>query len=244
MIRSFEGLIGCKFPEHNVFVTSPNMQMIYHPLLGERRVRMRCDWHFGEDDPLHHPQPWSPEIGHLAVIRIANQDTTRPGDTILWWPPHIDEFEPLDVQSTHTQTSASALGHIKETHRQLLVGARSLGASTSNAGASTSNAGTSTSNAGASTSNDGASASNAEASTSGTAAGGPATGSAPNTNTSGDQPTSTKNKDKAPSEESDDGEYDEYEGRRGRWGHKRSKTDDEMSEEDENKLDETQRMSE
>lgn len=124
MIRSFEGLVGCKFPEHSTFVTSPNMQMIYHPLLGERHVRMRCDWHFGEDDPLHHPQPWSSKIGHLAVIRIANQDTTRPGDTILWWPPHIDDFEPIDHQSaTTSQTPTSALGHINQTHRELLLGA-------------------------------------------------------------------------------------------------------------------------
>jgi hypothetical protein len=38
---------------------------------------MRRDWHFGVDDPLYYPQPFSTFTGHLAVLRSASTNPSH-----------------------------------------------------------------------------------------------------------------------------------------------------------------------
>ncbi|KAF8992870.1 hypothetical protein BDZ89DRAFT_1053975 [Hymenopellis radicata] len=91
------------------------MSIIYSPLLESRRVHMRRQRHFGQDDPLIHPQPYNPNHGHLAVIPyplLQDKDSTY----ILFLPINpSQDFSPLN------SSQPQGLGHIKLDKRQVLT---------------------------------------------------------------------------------------------------------------------------
>ena len=69
------------------------MNVIYRPPLGTRRVHLRRDLRYGDDDFTLWPQPFSRKYcHHLAVPRKPEQ----PDDplTILWWDPSPADFTP------------------------------------------------------------------------------------------------------------------------------------------------------
>ncbi|KAG7090327.1 hypothetical protein E1B28_011923 [Marasmius oreades] len=90
-IRSFEGRVGNAYPG-DVIVTTPNMDYLYAPPINERRVRLRKDLHFGEDDPLLFPQPFNRNIAHLSVIQLPSTDKQNP-HYAAWARPQITDFE-------------------------------------------------------------------------------------------------------------------------------------------------------
>ncbi|KAJ8094359.1 hypothetical protein PM082_010793 [Marasmius tenuissimus] len=90
-IRSFEGRVGNAYPG-NVLVTSPNMDVLYAPPINECRVRLRKAFHFGQDDPLFHPQPFNRPIAHLAIIRTPSPDPDHHLST-AWVRPTSKDFE-------------------------------------------------------------------------------------------------------------------------------------------------------
>ncbi|KAG7093912.1 hypothetical protein E1B28_007548 [Marasmius oreades] len=92
-VKSFDGLCGNHIGE--VLVTSPNMNVLYTPPLNECRVRMRKHRHFGYDDPLFFPQPFSRPAAHLAVIRVPQPHTTHPF-SVAWMVPDESHFVASD----------------------------------------------------------------------------------------------------------------------------------------------------
>ncbi|KAL0573802.1 hypothetical protein V5O48_008147 [Marasmius crinis-equi] len=93
------GIVGAVFDEHGVFVTSPNLEFIPPPLQGSRSIRMRKDWHFGEEDPVYFPQPFSTRVGHLACIPNPSTDISNP-HRIAWQVPSAGDFIPFSPSST------------------------------------------------------------------------------------------------------------------------------------------------
>ncbi|KAL0565908.1 hypothetical protein V5O48_016111 [Marasmius crinis-equi] len=90
-LRSFEGQVGNAYPG-DVIVTSPNSQVLYAPPLNNCRVRLRDDLHYGQDDPLFHPQPFHRPIAHLAVLPLPSSDPGHPLYT-AWVRPTAQQFE-------------------------------------------------------------------------------------------------------------------------------------------------------
>ncbi|KAK1233985.1 hypothetical protein PQX77_002825 [Marasmius sp. AFHP31] len=75
------------------------MDALYPPPIGLARVRYRKKLHFGQDDPLFHPQPFNRSIAHLALIPLPSCD---PNHKLrhAWVIPTADDFEPraaLDI---------------------------------------------------------------------------------------------------------------------------------------------------
>lgn len=93
-MKSYEGLIGCKYPAHDVFVTSPNMETLPHPLLGVQQIRMRKQFHYGEHDPNLVAQPFNEQIPYLCLIPYPY--TTDATNTTVWYMPQESTFEPID----------------------------------------------------------------------------------------------------------------------------------------------------
>ncbi|THU75843.1 hypothetical protein K435DRAFT_209485 [Dendrothele bispora CBS 962.96] len=90
-IRSFDGRVGAVIGDSRVFVTTPNMDMIYAPtLLCQTRMR-RCR-NFAKDDPCFYPQPYFHEIGHLAVIPCTNLNDDEPL-RVMWYIPKESDWE-------------------------------------------------------------------------------------------------------------------------------------------------------
>ncbi|KAK1216915.1 hypothetical protein PQX77_020440, partial [Marasmius sp. AFHP31] len=90
-IRLFEGRVGNTYPG-NVLVTSPNMDVVYAPPINECHVRLRKAFHFGQDDPLFHPQPFNRPIAHLAIIRTPSPDPNHRLST-AWVRPTSEDFK-------------------------------------------------------------------------------------------------------------------------------------------------------
>ncbi|KAF9041866.1 hypothetical protein BDP27DRAFT_1244483, partial [Rhodocollybia butyracea] len=67
-LRAYDGRVG-SILEGDMLLTSPNMACLYQPPLNMCRVRQRRDRHFGPDDPIFYPQPFSFPLGHLSLIR-------------------------------------------------------------------------------------------------------------------------------------------------------------------------------
>ncbi|KAK1221131.1 hypothetical protein PQX77_016069 [Marasmius sp. AFHP31] len=91
-LRSNEGRVGNAFPG-GYLVTTPDMDVLFAPPVGLCRVRLRRDYHFGEDDPLFYPQPFNRTIAHLALIPIPN---SHPAHSLYhaWFTPTERDFEP------------------------------------------------------------------------------------------------------------------------------------------------------
>lgn len=105
LLKSYEGLVGCKYSEHGYFVTSPNMTTMPHLPFGNQNIRLRQQLHYGEHDPCLVPQPFNINARHLSLIHFPGGDTDT---TIFWTYPSALEFEPIDGQ----RLSDTPLGRI------------------------------------------------------------------------------------------------------------------------------------
>ncbi|KAJ8085059.1 hypothetical protein PM082_003838 [Marasmius tenuissimus] len=98
--KSHEGKVGAIFEKDNVFVTTPNQSFIAPPLLGERTIKLRRDFHFGEEDPLYFPQRFSNKVPHLSVVPFPSADPSHKY-AIAWRILSADNFVPLKAGDPH-----------------------------------------------------------------------------------------------------------------------------------------------
>ncbi|KAK1233859.1 hypothetical protein PQX77_002961 [Marasmius sp. AFHP31] len=112
--RSFEGKVGAVFKEHKIFVTSPNQDTVPSPLFGQRSVRLRRDYHFGEEDPIFFPQPFSHLTPHLAVIPYPTSDLSNE-HSFAWRVPIPDDFTPVNLNDP-----VNGLGRLSEPIRSAM----------------------------------------------------------------------------------------------------------------------------
>ncbi|KAJ8091198.1 hypothetical protein PM082_004174 [Marasmius tenuissimus] len=109
--KSHEGKVGAVFEKEKIFVTTLNQSFIPPPIFGERAVRFRRDFHFGEEDPVYFPQPFSHRIAHLAVIPYPSPDPSHK-HAIAWRVLGPEDFVRLNVADP-----PSILGHLSESVR-------------------------------------------------------------------------------------------------------------------------------
>lgn len=90
-LKSYEGLLGRTFDAEGVFVTTPNAKYIPHDLLlGTRNVRQRRNGHFGQDDPLLHPQYFDARAPHISCIPYRNIDLA---ESLAFWTTPSQAFD-------------------------------------------------------------------------------------------------------------------------------------------------------
>ncbi|KAE9388155.1 hypothetical protein BT96DRAFT_1004446 [Gymnopus androsaceus JB14] len=107
-MKSYKGLVGCKYPTHDVFVTSPNMKTLLHLLLGNQQICMRQQLHFGEHDPCLVAQPFNKQTAYLCFIPYPY--TSNATNTAPWTVPSESAFEPINGH----RLSQNPLGLIPE----------------------------------------------------------------------------------------------------------------------------------
>lgn len=71
------------------------MDIVYAPL-SQCKTRLRQQNHYGQDDPCLWPQPFSMDIGHLAVIPSPHLSETQPLYW-AWYHPISTDFDPYPV---------------------------------------------------------------------------------------------------------------------------------------------------
>ncbi|KAL0063522.1 hypothetical protein AAF712_009619 [Marasmius tenuissimus] len=91
-IQSNEGRVGAVFKDVEVFVTTPNAEVVFDPLRGVRSIHLRKDDHFGLEDPLFFPQPFSLACPHLALIPLPTTDLENT-NFVCWHRPTTHDFE-------------------------------------------------------------------------------------------------------------------------------------------------------
>ncbi|KAJ3833072.1 hypothetical protein F5878DRAFT_665976 [Lentinula raphanica] len=92
-MKSYNGRVGCVYSASNIFLTSPNSNVLPEPIWGTQDVRLRKQLHFGEHDPNFNPQFFSSSRPYLPLIRIPDLDDYLK---ILWYFPSEADFEPID----------------------------------------------------------------------------------------------------------------------------------------------------
>ena len=69
-----------------LFVTSPNMDIMYEPPLGKNReMFLCCDYRYADDDPLLWPQPYLRSACHYGAIPHRPEVDRMD---IMWWNPN------------------------------------------------------------------------------------------------------------------------------------------------------------
>ncbi|KAK1234652.1 hypothetical protein PQX77_002145 [Marasmius sp. AFHP31] len=107
-IQYNEGRVASEVPQDKILLTSPNSFYTTFPLLGLRTIRMRRDFHFGEEDPLFFPQPYIPGIGYLSVIPFPTSDLTSP-HSAAW-----RIAQPLDFVRVPSNDPSRGLGTLSD----------------------------------------------------------------------------------------------------------------------------------
>ncbi|KAJ8090897.1 hypothetical protein PM082_024820 [Marasmius tenuissimus] len=116
-IQSNEGRVGAVFKDLEVFVTTPNAEVVFDPLCGVRSIHLRKDDHFGLEDPLFFPQPFSLACPHLALIPLPTTDLENT-NFVCWHRPTTHDFE--FVNREDQSGSSAGLGlFTKVLHTQL-----------------------------------------------------------------------------------------------------------------------------
>lgn len=131
LLKSYEGRIGCRYPELNFFVTSPNMDKLPDSILGPQNIRLRQQLHYGTHDPCLVPQPFNTLTPHLPLIRFPGgpQMTTM----IFWFLPPEEEFEAIDGHKLSLtplgRISSHYLSQLKHQYHEILTSATSSSSS-------------------------------------------------------------------------------------------------------------------
>ena len=91
-IGPLDRLVGALTADGHHIVTSPNAAVVYEPPLGaDRKIFMRMNLRYGDDDPLQWPQPYIQEHRHMACIPKGPSGRGEPND-IMWWTPQPTDF--------------------------------------------------------------------------------------------------------------------------------------------------------
>lgn len=104
VLKSYEGLVGCQYPEYGVWLTLPNMSVMTEPLLGVQDICLHQALHYSEHDPCYMPQPFNELTLHLLCIPFPGTEHT----TIVWSLPSKESFE---AELGH-QLSQNPLSHL------------------------------------------------------------------------------------------------------------------------------------
>ncbi|KAK0197381.1 hypothetical protein F5146DRAFT_995073 [Armillaria mellea] len=81
-IQGWDRLCSAVVNDH-IFITSPNCPLLFNLPLGvNRKMWMRNDFRYGEDDPLSWPQPYCASHPHLPCLRLC-----------FWTADHQSVFE-------------------------------------------------------------------------------------------------------------------------------------------------------
>jgi len=96
---AFRGKYGCIIDSGRQFITSPNFEFIFAPPFGElRKMYMRRDFHFADDDYTLWPQPFYGKYPHLAVIPRKPFDVLSDStENLLWWSPDDTAFVSIPI---------------------------------------------------------------------------------------------------------------------------------------------------
>ena len=92
-LHSYNGRVGSLFPNHNIFVTMPNMDVVHAPI-PFCHTRMRRMNNFAKDDPSYWPQPFHGVIGHLSVIPCPKDSLKHPLH-FVWYQPGPNDFSEI-----------------------------------------------------------------------------------------------------------------------------------------------------
>ncbi|KAJ7572823.1 hypothetical protein C8J56DRAFT_1138249 [Mycena floridula] len=90
-VDAFTGAYGAVVNDGHHVVTTPNAISIYEPPLSQRKVRMRADGRFGEDDYTIWPQPFFKPLSYLAVMPRRPWDPNDPLH-LFWHTPSHHNF--------------------------------------------------------------------------------------------------------------------------------------------------------
>ncbi|KAL0578355.1 hypothetical protein V5O48_003633 [Marasmius crinis-equi] len=103
---ALDGKTGAFVANECFFVTLPTSEKIYQPLLDQRELYLRSDYHFGPEDPLLYPQPFLPSRCHHAAIPRQPLDASDP--LAKWW-----ESLPFEVFRLETGGAVKGLSKWK-----------------------------------------------------------------------------------------------------------------------------------
>ena len=119
-----DGIVGCATEDGSCIVTSPTEEYIPRPLLGTTVVSMMPDGHFGEADPIHHPQlleedclfPWLSAIERPWVSAHERRQVIASSRGFMWLPLE------RDIDFALVNTSNVGLGLVSDELRRRLEG--------------------------------------------------------------------------------------------------------------------------
>jgi hypothetical protein len=84
-----DGKVGALLFGGEYFVTTPNQLFVPEPPLGDRKVVMRADSLYADDDPVLWPQPYNAFNCHHGAIP---RPKSLSAHLIMWWEPTHNDF--------------------------------------------------------------------------------------------------------------------------------------------------------
>ena len=107
-ITATDGKAGALVLDGTHFITSPNQNHIPKPPFGSnRKVFLRENSLYGDDDPIRWPQPYNPVYCHLGAIPHPGSLSSH---LIIWYKPTEYDFDTY----THSLVSTTGLGKLTE----------------------------------------------------------------------------------------------------------------------------------
>jgi hypothetical protein len=120
-IGAMDGKVGALLFGGEYFVTTPNQTFIPEPPAGDRKVVMRADSLYADDDPILWPQPYSAFNCHHGAIPNRKSLSAH---LIIWWEPTHEDFillrNPASPIRGLGKLSDSKLGELKSSASGLL----------------------------------------------------------------------------------------------------------------------------
>jgi hypothetical protein len=117
-----DGTVGALLFNGEYFVTTPNQTFIPEPPAGDRKVVMRADSLYADDDPILWPQPYNAFNCHHGAIPTRKSLSAH---LIIWWEPTHRDFIPLRDPTSPIRglgkLSDSKLGDLKSSVSILLT---------------------------------------------------------------------------------------------------------------------------
>jgi hypothetical protein len=116
-----DGKAGALLLDGEYFVTTPNQTFIPEPPVGDRKVFMRADSLYADDDPIRWPQPYNAFSCHHGAIP---RPKSLSAHLIIWWEPGRQDFILLESPTSPIRglgkLSDSKLGELKSSVSILL----------------------------------------------------------------------------------------------------------------------------